>query len=170
MSAAATRNICARHALRALPLILALAAPPVFASETADVAALLKQMQERLTRLDQRNAELEQRLAQSPAPAADGAKLAARVDVKVELPLGAIGDAQGKLFAHFRAAFGDESGMDLMQAWYQLDIRSAPRAATWAGSRAPSARSTRSASSTATTSPTTNPSSTSTSPSSTTPC
>lgn len=52
----------------------------MFASEAADVAALLKQMQERLTRLEQRNAELEQRLTQSPAPAADGAKLAARVD------------------------------------------------------------------------------------------
>jgi len=189
MSAATNRNIRAPHALRALPLMLALAAPPAFASEAADVAALLKQMQERLTRLEQRNAELEQRLAQPPAPAADGAKLAARVeelenevvalgkkpdplarfeglsvgasltlvaqhanrgvvddgqltaraDVEVELPMGTIGDAQGRLFAHFRAgdgggvdtggfapvnaaAFGDESRMDLMQAWYQLDI------------------------------------------------
>jgi len=52
MSAAANRTIRAPQTLRALPLILALAAPPAFASEAADVAALLKQMQERLTRLE----------------------------------------------------------------------------------------------------------------------
>ena len=69
----------------------------------------------------------------------DGGQLTARADVEVEMPMGSIGDAEGKLFAHFRAGdgggvdtgsfapvnaagFGDESRMDLMQAWYQLDI------------------------------------------------
>jgi high affinity Mn2+ porin len=71
--------------------------------------------------------------------AVDDGQWTARADVEVELPMGAIGEAEGKLFAHFRAgdgsgvdtggfapvnaaAFGDESRMDLMQAWYQLDI------------------------------------------------
>lgn len=68
-------------------------------------------------------------------------QVTARADVEVELPMGAIGDAEGRLFGHFRAgdgggiddaigafapanamAFGDESRMDLMQAWYQLDV------------------------------------------------
>jgi high affinity Mn2+ porin len=69
----------------------------------------------------------------------DDGQLTARADVEVELPMGTIGAAEGRLFAHFRAgdgggvdtggfapvnaaAFGDESRMDLMQAWYQLDI------------------------------------------------
>ncbi|MBM4180561.1 MAG: hypothetical protein FJ209_03275, partial [Betaproteobacteria bacterium] len=59
MPAAAPRGFRAPPPPRVLPLMLALAAPPAFASEAADVAALLKQMQERLTRLEQRNAELE---------------------------------------------------------------------------------------------------------------
>ncbi|MEW6118774.1 MAG: carbohydrate porin [Pseudomonadota bacterium] len=69
----------------------------------------------------------------------DGSDLTSRADVEVELPMGSIGDAEGKLFAHLRAgdgegvdtgafapsnsmAFGHESRMDLMQAWYQLDM------------------------------------------------
>lgn len=77
------------------------------------------------------------------AQGADGvdSELTARADVEVELPMGEIGEAEGKLFAHFRAgngegidgavgawapsnsmAFGQDSRMDLMQAWYQLDV------------------------------------------------
>jgi hypothetical protein len=69
----------------------------------------------------------------------DAAELTGRADIEVELPMGHIGDARGKLFSHLRAgdgegvdtgafapsnamAFGDESRLDLMQAWYQLDI------------------------------------------------
>jgi high affinity Mn2+ porin len=71
-------------------------------------------------------------------------ELSARADVEVELPGGSIGNAEGKIFAHFRA--GDGDGVDgaatppgafatanatvfgninspvLMQAWYQLEI------------------------------------------------
>lgn len=174
-------------ALRALPLLLALSAPGAFASEpaTADVATLIQQLQERLARLESRNAELEKRLqdpaqvkaiqtrldevetevltlSRKPDPLekfagisaaasltmvaqhasrgdVDNGQLNARADIEVELPMGSIGDAEGKLFAHFRA--GDGSGVDvgafatpnavvfdqsaspvLMQAWYQLDI------------------------------------------------
>jgi hypothetical protein len=77
------------------------------------------------------------------AQGADGVdtEITARADVEVELPMGSIGEAEGKLFAHFRAgngegidgavgawapsnamAFGQDSHMDLMQAWYQLDM------------------------------------------------
>jgi hypothetical protein len=67
------------------------------------------------------------------------AELNARADIEVELPMGSIGDAEGKLFGHLRA--GDGEGVDpglfatanatvfgdfpqpvLMQAWYQLDV------------------------------------------------
>lgn len=175
------------HALRALPLLLALAGQSAFAADPmpAEFAALIQQMQERLTRLENRNAELEKRV-QEPAEAkaiqgrlddvenevlalskkpdplgkfdgisvgasltmvaqhanrgvVDDGQLTSRADVEVELPMGSLGEAEGKLFAHFRAgdgggvdtggfapvnaaAFGDESRMDLMQAWYQLDI------------------------------------------------
>lgn len=78
-------------------------------------------------------------VAQSMDGNGDGSDLTGRADVEVELPMGSIGDAEGKLFAHLRAgdgegldtgafapsnsmAFGDESRMDLMQAWYQLDM------------------------------------------------
>lgn len=73
-------------------------------------------------------------------------ELNARADIEVELPMGSIGEAEGRLFAHFRA--GDGDGVDvplgalapapfapansiafgntpqpvLMQAWYQLDV------------------------------------------------
>ena len=175
--------------LRALPVLILLASQAAYAAEPADLASVVQPLQERLTRLENRNAELEKRLAESRPPAPESAKLAARVeelenevvalskkpdpmarfegvsvgasltlvgqhanrgvvddgqltaraDVEVELPMGTIGAAEGKLFAHFRAgdgggvdtggfapvnaaAFGDESRMDLMQAWYQLDI------------------------------------------------
>ncbi|HNQ04072.1 MAG TPA: carbohydrate porin [Thiobacillaceae bacterium] len=66
-------------------------------------------------------------------------ELTSRGDLEVELPGGAIGDAQGRLFAHLRAgdgggvvnnafatsnatAFGNEPRPVLMQAWYQLDL------------------------------------------------
>jgi high affinity Mn2+ porin len=166
----------------------------------ADLATLVQQMQERLARLEQRNAELEKRLAEdgdakamaarvedvenevlalrrqpkpfaSPAGLTAGASLTLvaqralsgtstgrdesdfsyRADVEVEMPVGSIGDAEGKLFAHFRlgqgagfstlnptltgavnsAAFelgnggvaaADDSVALLAQAWYQLDI------------------------------------------------
>jgi hypothetical protein len=69
----------------------------------------------------------------------DASELTGRADIEVELPMGSIGDAEGKFFGHLRAgdgggvdtgalapsnsmAFGDESRLDLMQAWYQLDI------------------------------------------------
>ncbi len=78
-------------------------------------------------------------VAQSKDGNGDSSELTGRADVEVELPMGSIGDAEGKLFAHLRAgdgggvdtgafapsnsmAFGDESRMDLMQAWYQLDV------------------------------------------------
>jgi high affinity Mn2+ porin len=71
-------------------------------------------------------------------------ELSARADVEVEMPGGSIGNAEGRIFAHFRA--GDGDGVDgaatppgtfatanatvfgninspvLMQAWYQLDV------------------------------------------------
>ena len=66
-------------------------------------------------------------------------QLSARADIEVELPMGSIGEAEGKLFAHFRAGEGDgvaaggfattnavggfgTSRPALMQAWYQLDV------------------------------------------------
>ncbi len=75
--------------------------------------------------------------------ATDKAQFTTRADLEVELPMGAIGQAEGRLFAHLRA--GDGDGVDngasvtssfatsnstafnfnqpvLMQAWYQLDI------------------------------------------------
>jgi len=175
---------------RALPL-LALIASPAFSAEiaqpaTADVAHLLQVMQERLTRLEARNAELERRLAEpaklpenvstrlddvenevlalsrkpdslekfdgisvgasltmvaqhANGDAVDASELTARADVEVELPGGSIGNAEGKIFAHFRAgdgdgvantafatsnatAFGNIASPVLMQAWYQMDI------------------------------------------------
>lgn len=71
--------------------------------------------------------------------AARDSQLTVRADVEVELAAGSIGDAEGKLFAHFRAGEGDgvapasfatpnatggfgTSRPTLMQAWYQLDI------------------------------------------------
>jgi hypothetical protein len=77
--------------------------------------------------------------AQSMDGNGDADELTARADIEVELPMGSIGDAEGKLFGHLRAgdgsgvdtgafatsnalAFGDESRLDLMQAWYQLDL------------------------------------------------
>jgi high affinity Mn2+ porin len=78
-------------------------------------------------------------VAQSMDGNGNAKELTARADIEVELPMGSIGDAEGKLFGHLRAgdgggvdtgafapsnslAFGDESRLDLMQAWYQLDI------------------------------------------------
>ena len=187
---------CPLRIKRALPF-LALIASPAFSADiaqpaAADIAQLLQTMQERLTRLETRNAELERRLAEpvklpesvsarlddvenevlamskKPDPlgkfdgisvgasltmvvqhasggAVDASELSTRADVEVELPGGAIGNATGKMFAHFRA--GDGDGIDgattgapttfatanatvfgniaspvLMQAWYQLDI------------------------------------------------
>ncbi len=175
---------------RALPVVLALAAQLAFSApalaadpSNAELAALVQHLQDRLNRLESRNAELEKRLAEGPAPALatrvedlenevvalsrkpdplerfDGVSIGAsltlvgqaahggvdqteftsRADVEVELPMGRIGAAEGRLFAHLRAgdgggvgigsfaannaaAFGDESRLDLMQAWYQLDI------------------------------------------------
>ncbi len=187
---------------RLLSLLAALAWQSAFAAEPlpADLATLVQQMQERLARLEQRNAELEKRLAEDgdakamaarvedvenevlalrrqPKPFASLAGLTAgasltlvaqralsgtstgrdesdfsyRADVEVEMPAGSIGDAEGKLFAHFRlgqgagfstlnptltgavnsAAFelgngGVAAAADsvalLAQAWYQLDI------------------------------------------------
>lgn len=185
--------------LRALPLLVlvaSLAASPAFSTEiaqpaAADVAQLLQSLQERLTRLEARNAELERRLAEpvklpeavsarlddvetevmalskKPDPLAkfdgvsvgasllmvaqhasggadDVAELSTRADVEVELPGGSIGNAEGRIFAHFRAGdgdgidgsanatttfatanatvFGNQASPVLMQAWYQLDI------------------------------------------------
>ncbi len=68
----------------------------------------------------------------------DKTQFSTRADIEVELPMGEIGQAEGRLFAHFRA--GDGDGIDtgafatsnatvfnfnrpvLMQAWYQLDV------------------------------------------------
>jgi hypothetical protein len=155
------------------------------------VAQLLQALQERLTRLEAHNAELERRLAEpaklpeqvgarldeveneilalskKPDPLAkfDGisvgasllmvaqhakggavsaTELSTRADVEVELPGGSIGNAEGRIFAHFRAGdgdsvdgaatppgtfatanatvFGNQASPVLMQAWYQLDI------------------------------------------------
>ena len=185
-----------------LPLLAALACESVFAADPLpdDLAALVQQMQERLTRLEQRNAELEKRLSDSgdakamaarvedvenevlalrkqPKPFAslegfsagaslvmvgqrtlsgtttgrDESDFSYRADVEVEMPAGSIGDAEGKLFAHFRLGQGtgfskrnptltgavnstafelgnggvaaaDESVALLAQAWFQLDI------------------------------------------------
>lgn len=154
----------------------------------ADITQMLQALQARVDRLEARNAELEQRLAQTQPPAAkddnlaarvedvenavvalrdkpnaferlegisagasltmvgqradgtgaDDSQLTARADIEVEMDAGSIGDAQGKLFAHFRAGEGDgvsagfatpnatggfgTSRPALMQAWYQLDI------------------------------------------------
>jgi len=187
---------------RLLPLLAALACQSAFAADPlpADLAALVQQMQERLTRLEQRNAELEKRLAEGgdakamaarvedvenevlalrkqPKPFAslegltagasltivgqralsgtttgrDESDFSYRADVEVEMPAGSIGDAEGKLFAHFRLGQGtgfsklnptltgavnstafelgnggvaaaDDSVALLAQAWYQLDI------------------------------------------------
>jgi hypothetical protein len=185
--------------LRALPLlalVASLAASPALSTEIAQpaaaaVAQLLQALQERLTRLEARNAELERRLAEpvklpeavsarlddvetevlalsrKPDPLAkfdgvsvgasllmvaqhasggakDVAELSTRADIEVELPGGSIGNAEGRIFAHFRAGdgdgidgsanatttfatanatvFGNQAGPVLMQAWYQLDI------------------------------------------------
>lgn len=183
---------CLRGAFsRALSAVLILAAQvacvaPASAGEpsNAELASLVQQLQARLNRLENRNADLEKRLAEAPAPAlaarvedlesevvalgkkpdpmarfegvsigasltlvgqgahgngVDGNEVTSRADVEIELPMGSIGEAEGRLFAHLRAgdgggvntgafatsnsaAFGDESRMDLMQAWYQLDI------------------------------------------------
>jgi hypothetical protein len=184
------------RALPLLALVASLSASPAFATETAqlaavDVAQLLQAMQERLTRLEARNAELERRLAEpvklpeaigtrldevenevlalskKPDPLAkfDGisvgasllmvaqhakggavsaTELSTRADVEVELPGGSIGNAEGRIFAHFRAGdgdgvdgaatppgtfatanatvFGNQASPVLMQAWYQIDI------------------------------------------------
>ncbi len=77
-------------------------------------------------------------VAQSADGDAGKGQMTARADVEVELPMGSIGEAEGKLFAHLRA--GDGDGIDtgafatsnatafnlpqpvLMQAWYQLDV------------------------------------------------
>ena len=79
-------------------------------------------------------------VAQKPSGTDDGkTQLTARADVEVELPMGSIGDSEGKLFAHFRAGggdgidlgayaapnattFGNQASPVLIQAWYQLDI------------------------------------------------
>lgn len=79
-------------------------------------------------------------VAQKPSGAGNGkTQLTARADIEVELPMGSIGDSEGKLFGHFRAgdgdgvdvgtyatpnatAFGNQASPVLMQAWYQLDI------------------------------------------------
>lgn len=184
------------------PLLAALAWQSAFAAEPlpADLAALVQQMQERLTRLEQRNADLEKRLAEGgdakamaarvedvenevlalrrqPKPFAslegltagasltmvaqralsgtttgrDESDVSYRADVEVEIPAGSVGDAEGKLFAHFRLGQGtgfstlnptltgavnstafelgnggvaaaDDAVALLAQAWYQLDI------------------------------------------------
>ena len=189
-------------ALGLLPLLAALACQSAIAADPlpADLAALVQQMQERLTRLEQRNADLEKRLAEGgdakamaarvedvenevlalrrqPKPFAslegltagasltmvaqralsgtttgrDESDVSYRADVEVEMPAGSIGDAEGKLFAHFRLGQGtgfstlnptltgavnstafelgnggvaaaDDSVALLAQAWYQLDI------------------------------------------------
>lgn len=168
-------------------------AEPVAADITnvADVAKMLQSMQQRLSLLEARNAELERRLAQpaklpepivarledvetavmaiskKPDPlekfagvsvgasltmvaqhakgsGVDASELNARADLEVELPGGSIGQAEGRIFAHFRACdgegidgaaqtpgafatanatvFGNINSPVLMQAWYQLDI------------------------------------------------
>ena len=78
-------------------------------------------------------------VAQKASGGGDGKDLNARADIEVELPMGSIGEAEGRLFAHFRAGdgegldvgafatpnamvFGDINSPVLMQAWYQLDI------------------------------------------------
>ncbi len=184
------------RALPLLALVASFAASPAFSTDLvqpagADVARLLQSLQDRLSRLEARNAELERRLAEpakvpesvsarledvetevlslsrKPDPlekfdgvavgaslimvaqhakggAVSATELSTRADIEVELPGGSIGQAEGKIFAHFRA--GDGDGVDgaatppgafatsnatvfgninspvLMQAWYQLDI------------------------------------------------
>lgn len=78
-------------------------------------------------------------VAQKATGGVEDSELNARADVEVELPMGSIGEAEGRLFAHFRAGdgdgvntgafatsnamvFGDINSPVLMQAWYQLDI------------------------------------------------
>ena len=68
----------------------------------------------------------------------EDSQVTARADVEAELPLGALGDAEGRLFAHLRAGDGDGLSTNafappnatvfnfprpvLVQAWYQLDV------------------------------------------------
>lgn len=76
---------------------------------------------------------------QASGAANEHTQLSVRADVEVELPMGTLGDAPGKLFAHLRAGagdgvdagsfatpnatvFGDINSPILMQAWYQADI------------------------------------------------
>lgn len=176
--------------LRVLPLLAALATTPALAEPvSADIAQLLQGMQERLSKVEARNAELEQRLLEAtptsdkeaalsvrvddlenevvalqkrPDPmerfesvsvgasltmvaqhaksgGVDESQVTARADVEVELPGGSIGNAEGRIFGHFRAgdgdglmnnafatsnatAFGNNPQPVLMQAWYQLDV------------------------------------------------
>jgi len=69
---------------RALPLLALLASLPALAEVTqpsaADITQLLHTMQERLSRLENRNADLERRLVESARPAAKEETLAARVE------------------------------------------------------------------------------------------
>lgn len=66
--------------LRALLLVAALAAMPAMAEPvSADIAQLLQDMQERLGKLEARNAELELRLVEA-APGASEGTLKARVE------------------------------------------------------------------------------------------
>ncbi|MBP8901576.1 MAG: hypothetical protein KBG41_03080, partial [Thiobacillaceae bacterium] len=78
LTPAPSRRIPSRP--RALPVLLLLASQAGYAAEPADVAELLRQMRERLTRLENRNAELEKRLAEPRPAAPESAKLAARVE------------------------------------------------------------------------------------------
>jgi len=183
---------------RALPVLCVIAglSGTAFANETAlptsaNVAQLLQTLQDRLNRLEARNAELERRLKEpesasarltevitevkaapsnpNPIPdllakldgisvaaslltvaqqakggAVSATELSTRADVEIELPGGSIGQAEGKIFAHFRAGdgegvdgaamppgtfatanatvFGNQASPVLMQAWYQLAI------------------------------------------------
>lgn len=176
--------------VRVWPMLLCLAAAPALAEPgSADVHQLLRDLQERISRVEAQNRELEHRLAETtkttareevlnsrvedlenevlalrtkPDPLArfegvsvgasltmvgqrakgggvDESQLTARADVEVELPGGSIGDAEGRIFAHFRAgdgdgvmnnafamsnatAFGNHPQPVLMEAWYQLDV------------------------------------------------
>jgi len=187
---------------RALPLLALMASLPALAESTqlsaaADVAQLLRAMQERLGQLEARNGELERRfnelalieeqehamtnrlanleielrslreqarqietvsgisvgasmtmMAQHADAAAAGAEknqFNYRGDISVTLPGGEIGDAEGRLFTHFRLGQGaglglgptltggvnstsfqhsdpDDTAATLAQAWYQLHV------------------------------------------------
>ncbi len=78
-------------------------------------------------------------VGQKASGGVDANEVNARADIEVELPMGSIGDAEGRLFAHFRAGdgegvdtgafatsnsmvFGDINSPVLIQAWYQLDV------------------------------------------------